>query len=189
MEAFLVSAMAIAVGEIGDKTQLLALFLAARYKKPLPIILGILGATLANHLLAGWLGVWVAQHVPAGVLRWALGLSFLAIAAWTLKPDAMDDAAPEAGRYGVFWLTLVSFFIAEIGDKTQLATIALAAKYSDLGMVVAGSTIGMLIADVPAVFLGKIAAPNFPFQLVRRLAAGLFAVLGLLVLAGLGAGF
>ena len=185
METFLVSAFAVAVGEIGDKTQLLALLLAARYKKPLPIVLGILLATLANHTLAGLLGQWVASNIPARLLRWALGLSFLGIAGWTLKPDQMDDEGLQPGRYGVFLLTCVTFFLAEIGDKTQLATVALAAKYSSLPTVIAGTTLGMLIADVPAVFLGKIAAPNFPFRLLRWIAAGVFAVLGLLVLLGL----
>ncbi|MBC3883857.1 TMEM165/GDT1 family protein [Undibacterium griseum] len=189
MEAFLVSALAITIGEIGDKTQLLALLLAARYKKPAPIILGILCATLANHALAGLLGQWVAHHIPADILRWALGLSFLAIAAWTLKPDEMEDEGLNDSHYGVFALTCVTFFIAEIGDKTQLATVALAAKYSNLGMVIAGTTLGMLIADVPAVFLGKIAAPNFPFRLVRWIASAVFAVLGLLVLLGIGERF
>lgn len=189
MEAFLVSVVAVTIGEIGDKTQLLALLLAARYKKPLPIIAGIVAATLLNHALAGWIGQWVAAHVPAELLRWLLGLSFLAIAGWTLKPDEMDDAGINESHYGVFWLTCVTFFIAEIGDKTQLATVALAARYSDLLMVVAGSTTGMLIADIPAVLLGKIAAPNFPFGLVRMIAAAVFAVLGLLVLLNIGPHF
>ncbi|MCU6433947.1 TMEM165/GDT1 family protein [Undibacterium sp. Jales W-56] len=186
MEAFLVSALAIAIGEIGDKTQLLALLLAARYKKPWPIIAGILVATLANHALAAWLGQWVASHVSPDILKWALGLSFLGIAAWTLKPDEMEENNLSESRYGVFLLTCVTFFLAEIGDKTQLATVALAAKYSSLTWVVAGSTLGMLIADVPAVFLGKIAAPNFPFKLVRWIAATIFAILGSIVLLGLG---
>lgn len=185
MEAFLVSALAVTVGEIGDKTQLLALLLAARYKKPGPIVLGILVATLANHTLAGLVGQLVATHVDATVMRYLLGLSFLAIAAWTLKPDEMDDGGISESRYGVFILTCVTFFLAEIGDKTQLATVALAAKYSDLTMVIAGTTLGMLIADVPAVFLGKIAAPNFPFKYVRWCAAAVFAVLGVLVLLGM----
>jgi len=185
MEAFFVSLLAVTVGEIGDKTQLLALLLAARYKKPAPIILGILVATLINHALAGLFGQWVANHVPAEVLRWVLGLSFLAIAAWTLKPDEMDDDGLKEGRYGIFLLTCVTFFIAEIGDKTQLATVALAARYSDLTMVIAGTTAGMLIADVPAVFLGKVASPNFPFRLVRWIAASVFALLGLIVLLGI----
>lgn len=189
MEAFLVSTLAVAVGEIGDKTQLLALLLAARYKKPLPIVLGILVATLANHALAGLLGHWVVSHISSDLLRWALGLSFLAIAAWTLKPDEMGDEGITEGRYGVFLLTCVTFFLAEIGDKTQLATVALAAKYSELTFVIAGTTLGMMIADVPAVFLGKIAAPNFPFHIVRYIAAAVFAVLGVLVLLGVGERF
>ena len=185
MEAFFISAVAVTVGEIGDKTQLLALLLAARYKKPGPIILGILVATLANHTLAGLLGQFVATHIDATVLRYMLGLSFLAIAAWTLKPDEMGDEGINESHYGVFLLTCVTFFLAEIGDKTQLATVALAAKYTDLSMVIAGTTLGMLIADVPAVFLGKIAAPNFPFKYVRWCAAVTFAILGLLVLFGI----
>ncbi len=189
MEAFLVSTLAVAVGEIGDKTQLLALLLAARFKKPLPIVLGILVATLANHALAGLLGQWVVSHLPSGLLRWALGLSFLAIAAWTLKPDEMSEETITPGRYGIFLLTCITFFLAEIGDKTQLATVALAAKYSNLPLVIAGTTLGMMIADVPAVFLGKLAAPNFPFKLVRWIAAGLFAVLGILVLLKLDKNF
>lgn len=182
MEALLVSILAVTVGEIGDKTQLLALLLAARYRRPIPIVLGILVATLANHALAGLLGHWVVTHFSAEVLRWALGLSFLGIALWTLKPDEMDDAGIQESKYGVFMLTCVTFFLAEIGDKTQIATVALAAKYADLYLVVAGTTIGMLLADVPAVFLGKVASPNFPFKLVRWIAVGVFAVLGVIVL-------
>lgn len=182
MDAFLVSILAVTVGEIGDKTQLLALLLAARYRKPIPIVAGILVATLANHGLAGLFGHWIVTHFSAEVLRWSLGISFLAIAAWTLKPDDIDDTKVEEGKYGVFLLTCVTFFLAEIGDKTQVATVALAAKYSELYLVVAGTTIGMLIADVPAVFLGKVASPNFPFKVVRWIAAGVFAVLGILVL-------
>lgn len=182
MEAFFISILAVTVGEIGDKTQLLALLLAARYRKPVPIILGIFVATLANHTLAGLLGHWVVSHISADILRWALGISFLAIAAWTLKPDEMDDQGLNEGRFGVFLLTCITFFFAEIGDKTQLATVALAAKYTNLLWVIAGTTIGMLIADVPAVLLGKVASPNFPFKYVRWFASLVFAVLGLIVL-------
>ncbi|MBC3917062.1 TMEM165/GDT1 family protein [Undibacterium sp. CY18W] len=189
MEAFLVSTLAVTIGEIGDKTQLLALLLAARYKKPLPIVLGILVATLFNHTLAGLLGQWVASQFSPTLLRWLLGLSFLAIAVWTLKPDEMEDDGIGDKPYGIFMLTCITFFIAEIGDKTQLATVALAAKYSNLPLVIAGTTLGMLIADVPAVFLGKIASPNFPFKVVRWLAAIVFAILGVLVLAGIGQSF
>lgn len=190
MEAFFVSTLTVAVGEIGDKTQLLALLLAARYKKPVPIILGILVATLGNHALAGLLGHWVVTQIPADWLRWALGLSFLGIALWTLKPDEMDDASINQQKndawLSVFLLTSVTFFLAEIGDKTQIATVALAAKYHALPLVIAGTTLGMMIADVPAVLLGKIAAPNFPFKLVRWIAAALFACLGVLALLNLG---
>lgn len=185
MEAFLVSTLAVAIGEIGDKTQLLALLLAARYRKPIPIVLGILVATLANHGLAGLFGQWVVGHFPPDVLRYLLGGSFLAIAVWTLKPDQIEDAGVNEGRFGVFILTCVTFFLAEIGDKTQLATVALAAKYSNLGLVIAGTTLGMLIADVPAVLLGKVASPNFPFHYVRWLAAIIFSILGVMVLLNL----
>jgi len=186
MEAFLVSVVAIFVGEIGDKTQLLALLLAARFKRPVPIVLGILVATISNHLLAALLGHWVATHLAPDLLRWALGLSFIAIAAWTLKPDKIEEEKADYGKYGVFAITVVSFFLAEVGDKTQIATMALAAKFDNIYMVVAGSTLGMLLADVPAVFLGKVASPNFPFKWVRWGAAAIFAALGSAVLFGLG---
>lgn len=182
MQAFFVSTLAVAVGEIGDKTQLLAFLLAARYRRPWPIIAGIFVATLLNHAMAGLLGHWLMTLVSAELLRWGLGLSFLAIAAWTLKPDEMDDAEVPESRWGIFVVTLLSFFLAEIGDKTQLATVALAVKYVDLMWVIAGTTVGMLIADVPAVLLGKMLTPSFPFHVVRRFAAGIFAVLGVIVL-------
>lgn len=188
MEAFFVSVLAILVGEIGDKTQLLALLLAARFRHPVPIVLGILVATVINHLLAALLGHWVASHIPPHILRWALGLSFIAIALWTLKPDKVETPGNEYGKYGVFLITVVSFFLAEVGDKTQIATMVLAARYDNLVLVVAGSTLGMLLADVPAVFLGKIAAPNFPFKWVRLAAALIFGALGCAVLFGLGGG-
>lgn len=184
MEAFLVSAAAVTIGEIGDKTQLLALLLAVRFRHPLPIISGILAATVANHALAAFVGQWVGLHVPPDVLRWGLGLSFLAIALWALKPDQIEEQKAEFGHYGIFMLTCITFFLAEIGDKTQLATVALAARYQELLPVLAGTTLGMMLADVPAVFLGRIAGPNFPFKLVRWIAAGIFAVLGVVVLAG-----
>lgn len=184
MEAFFVSTLAITIGEIGDKTQLLALLLAARFKRPIPIILGILVATLLNHALAGMMGEWVRSMLSPDTLRWVLGISFLLIAGWALIPDKMDDDVKARGAYGVFAITCVTFFIAEIGDKTQLATIALAIKYNDLFQVVAGTTLGMLIADVPAVILGKVASPKFPFKLVRMISAGIFALLGMVVLLG-----
>ena len=189
MEAFFISIFVVTLGEIGDKTQLLALLLAARFKRPIPIILGILFATLANHFLATLFGHWVAVNLSPNTLRWALGISFLAIAAWTLKPDEMEESTINYGKYGVFAVTFVTFFLAEIGDKTQIATMALAAKYNDMFLVLAGSTIGMLIADVPAVLIGKIAAPNFPFKWIRWGAATVFAILGCAVLLGLGNGW
>jgi putative Ca2+/H+ antiporter (TMEM165/GDT1 family) len=166
METILVSTLSVALGEIGDKTQLLALLLATRFKKPLPIILGILFATLANHTLAGLLGAWVQATVDASILRIGLGVSFLAIAVWTLIPDKVDDELTLKSGYGVFVVTFIAFFMAEIGDKTQLITVALAAKYNDLISVVAGTTLGMMIADVPAVFLGKFASPKIPFTAI-----------------------
>jgi cation:H+ antiporter len=184
METMLVSTLSVALGEIGDKTQLLALLLATRFKKPLPIILGILFATLANHTLAGLLGAWVQATVDASILRISLGVSFLAIAIWTLIPDKVDDKLTLKSGYGVFVVTFIAFFMAEIGDKTQLVTVALAAKYNDLTSVVAGTTLGMMIADVPAVFLGKFASPKIPFTAIRIVAASLFALFGVAVLAG-----
>lgn len=185
MEAFFVSALVVALGEIGDKTQLLALLLAARFRRPIPIIAGIFGATLFNHALAGVLGNWIRSAVAPGLLRWVLGLSFLAIAAWALIPDTIEekDSAP-MGRYGVFAVTLITFFLAEIGDKTQLATVALAARFDNLFAVVSGTTLGMLIADVPAVLLGGKASLKIPFKAIRYAAAALFAAIGIAVLAG-----
>lgn len=183
MEAFFISTVAVTIGEIGDKTQLLALLLAARFKRPLPIILGVLVATLLNHALAGLLGGWIRTVLSPDVLRWILGISFLAIAAWALIPDKIDEEETTVrGHYGVFAITCLAFFLAEMGDKTQLATIALAAKYSQLFQVVVGTTLGMMVANVPAVILGKIASPKFPFKLVRYISAGIFAVLGIAVL-------
>jgi putative Ca2+/H+ antiporter (TMEM165/GDT1 family) len=185
MEAFFVSALVVTLGEIGDKTQLLALLLAARFRRPVPIVAGILVATLFNHALAGVLGNWIRSAVDPGVLRWALGISFLGIAAWALIPDKMEEehSAP-MGRCGVFVVTLVAFFLAEIGDKTQLATVALAARFDSLVAVVCGTTVGMLIADVPAVFLGDRASAKIPFRAIRYAAAALFAAVGVAVLVG-----
>lgn len=182
MEALWISTGVVALAEIGDKTQLLALLLAARYRKPVPIILGILVATLANHAIAGWVGVWVADVLGEQVLRWVLGLSFLAMAAWMLVPDKIDDESERPARFGVFVSTLIAFFFVEIGDKTQIATVALAAKYDSLVAVVGGTTLGMMIANVPAVLVGEVAAKKLPMKLVHGVAAAIFAVLGLLVL-------
>ena len=185
MDILVISALVVALGEIGDKTQLLSLLLAARFQRPVPIIGGILSATLANHLLAGFVGEWVRSALRPDILRLILGGSFLALAAWTLVPDTLEDHYAPQGQYGVFFVTLLTFFLAEMGDKTQVATVMLAAKYHRLGLVVAGTTLGMLIADVPAVLVGKMAAPKIPFKMVRIIAAVLFALLGLGVLLGL----
>lgn len=185
MEAFLVSTLAVAVAEIGDKTQLLSLLLATRFRKPLPIVLGIFVATVANHALAALAGEWVRASLTPEQLRWLLGLGFLAIAAWTLKPDKLEEDDAVKGRYGVFMVTLIAFFIAEIGDKTQVATVALAAKYGSLGAVVLGTTAGMLLVNAPIVYLGNRFAPRIPLKLVRLIAAVIFAVIGVVVLMGL----
>ena len=183
MEAFLVSTVVVALGEVGDKTQLLALMLAARLRKPVPIILGIAVATLFNHALAGLAGAWVRGIVPAMYLRWLLALSFLIVALWALKPDKTGDDAPvHHSHLGAFMVTVVAFFLAEIGDKTQIATVMLAARFNDLVAVVAGTTLGMLIADVPVVVIGKLAAGKIPFKPVRIAAAALFALLAVLTL-------
>ena len=183
MESLLVSTGVVALAEIGDKTQLLAFILAARFKKPVPIILGILAATVVNHGLAGALGAWITAVVSAEMMRWALGLSFLGMAVWTLIPDKIEDEETQiAQRFGVFGATLITFFLAEMGDKTQIATVALAAHYAAPVMVVIGTTLGMLIADVPAVFVGNKFAERIPMKLVHTIAAAIFAVMGVLTL-------
>jgi putative Ca2+/H+ antiporter (TMEM165/GDT1 family) len=183
-EAFAVSTGVVALGEIGDKTQLLALLLAARYRKPLPIIAGILVATLLNHAGASALGAWLTRVVDPQWMRWGLGLSFLAVAAWMLIPDEADEVEGRGtGRLGVFGITTVAFFLAEMGDKTQIATVMLAAKYEALVTVTAGTTLGMMIANVPAVLLGDKAVKFVPIAWVHRIAAVVFAVLGVIVLA------
>ena len=190
MESLLVSTSVVAFAEIGDKTQLLAFLLAARFRKPVPIVAGILCATLINHGLAGALGVWITSMTNPEVLRWVLGLSFLAMAAWTLIPDEIEeDETRVAGRVGVFGATLVTFFLAEMGDKTQLATVAMAAHYAIALPVVIGTTLGMLIADAPAVILGDRFAARIPMRLVHTIAAGIFTVMGLLVLRRLDTAF
>jgi putative Ca2+/H+ antiporter (TMEM165/GDT1 family) len=189
LEAFLVSAGVVALGEMGDKTQLLAIVLAATFRKPVPIILGILVATLVNHAAAGAVGGWVAQALGPDILRWVIGVSFLAMAGWILIPDKIDDdddAAAGKRRFGVFGTTVVAFFLAEMGDKTQIATVALAARYPDIVQVVLGTTFGMMLADVPAVFLGDKIAKKVSMKLVHGIAAAIFAVLGLLTLFNVG---
>jgi len=187
MEAFLVSTGVVALAEIGDKTQVLALVLAARFRKPVPIILGILVATLLNHFLAGAAGAWIASVVGPTAMRWLLGLSFIAMAIWTLIPDELENEEQRAtARHGVFLTTLVAFFLVEMGDKTQIATVALAAKYGSLVAVVSGTTLGMLLANVPAVLLGEVAAKKLPMRLVHGIAAAIFMLLGISVLMGAG---
>lgn len=183
MEAFFISTGVVALAEIGDKTQLLAFILAARFKKPLPIIAGILCATLVNHGLAGALGTWITSVVSPEIMRWALGLSFIGMAIWTMIPDKIEEEETQiAQRLGVFGATFITFFLAEMGDKTQIATVALAAHYAAPLMVIAGTTLGMLIADVPAVFIGNKFAEKIPMKLVHAIAASIFAVMGLLTL-------
>ena len=188
MESLLVSTGVVALAEIGDKTQLLAFLLAARFRKPLPIVAGILVATLINHGLAGALGAWIMATVGPSIMRWVLGVSFIAMAVWTLIPDEIEeDELRIAHRLGVFGATLVSFFIAEMGDKTQIATVAMAARFDTAWVVVVGTTLGMLIANVPAVYLGERLAGRIPMTLVHRIAAALFAVMGVMTLLGAGA--
>jgi putative Ca2+/H+ antiporter (TMEM165/GDT1 family) len=183
MEALFVSTGVIALAEIGDKTQLLAFILAARFKKPLPIIAGILVATLLNHGLAGAFGAWITTVISPDVMRWVLGGSFLGMAIWTLIPDKIEEEETQiASKLGVFSATFVTFFLAEMGDKTQIATVAMAAHYAAPFLVIMGTTLGMLIADVPAVFVGNKFAARIPMKLVHSIAAGIFAVMGLLTL-------
>jgi Ca2+/H+ antiporter, TMEM165/GDT1 family len=190
MNVLLTSTGVIALAEMGDKTQLLALLLAARFRKPIPIILGILVATLVNHGIAGAVGAWVGNWLTPQVLRWSVGLLFLGMAVWTMIPDRIEEGeAQVATRLGVFGATLVTFFLAEMGDKTQIATLAMAAHYPTPVLVVAGTTLGMLIADVPAVFVGDRLATRIPMRLVHTVAALIFAALGVATLTGLGERF
>lgn len=189
MEAFLISTGIVALAEIGDKTQLLAFILAAKFRKPVPIIFGILIATIANHAFAGALGSWITSILGPETLRWILGVSFIAMAIWTLIPDKFDENEAKQTRYGVFVTTLVAFFLAEMGDKTQVATVALAAQYQAFISVVAGTTLGMMIANVPAVLAGDKIANKMPVRLVHTIAAAIFALLGVATLLGAGERF
>lgn len=180
-EAFSTSTLLVALAEIGDKTQLLSFVLAARLRKPWPIVWGILVATLANHALAGSLGVWLARLLPAGWLTWIVGLTFVGFGLWALRPDKLDEE-PEMHPAGAFITTLVAFFLAEMGDKTQLATVALGARFDALAAVVVGTTLGMMIANVPAVFVGEALAKRLPLGAMRYLAAALFIITGVLTL-------
>ncbi len=184
MDAFLVSTGIVALAEIGDKTQLLALVLAARFRKPWPIVFGILVATLANHGLAGAVGAWVTTFLGPTTLRWVVGLSFIAMAGWMLIPDKLDDVDDDkTARFGVFGTTVVLFFLAEMGDKTQIATVMLAAKYQSFSAVVAGTTLGMMIANAPVVWLGEKVTKLIPLPVVHKLSAAVFLVLGVLAIA------
>jgi putative Ca2+/H+ antiporter (TMEM165/GDT1 family) len=183
MEALLISTGVVALAEIGDKTQLLALILAARFKRPLPVVAGILCATVINHGLAGALGAWITSVFRPDMLRWVLGLSFIGMAVWTMIPDKIEEEETQVAKHlGVFGATLITFFLAEMGDKTQIATVALAVHYANPLLVVVGTTLGMLLADVPVVFVGDRFASRLPMKLVHSIAAGMFAVMGLLAL-------
>jgi putative Ca2+/H+ antiporter (TMEM165/GDT1 family) len=185
MEAFLISTGIVALAEMGDKTQLLSLVLAARFRQPWPIVWGILVATLANHALAGGLGTWVTHWMGPEVLRWVLGASFLAMAAWMLVPDKLDDDdADVKPKFGVFGTTVIAFFLAEMGDKTQIATVMLAAEYRSWLWVVAGTTLGMMLANAPVVWFGERITRLVPLTWVHRISAAVFVVLGMLVLFG-----
>jgi putative Ca2+/H+ antiporter (TMEM165/GDT1 family) len=187
VEAFFVSTGIVAIAEIGDKTQLLALLLAARFRRPIPIIAGILVATIANHAMAALVGQVVAMAMGPEIMRWVLGTSFIAMGLWVLVPDSVDedeDDPLKRSHAGVFLATTVAFFTLEMGDKTQIATVALAARYLDLVVVAMGTTLGMMIANVPAVLLGNAAAGKLPLKLVHSVAAGIFVLLGVLTLAG-----
>jgi len=185
MEAFLISTGIVALAEMGDKTQLLSLVLAARFRKPWPIVWGILVATLANHALAGGLGAWATSLMGPPVLRWILGVSFLAMAAWMLVPDKLDDDdADVTPKFDVFGTTVIAFFLAEMGDKTQIATVMLAAEYQSWVWVVAGTTLGMMLANAPVVWFGERITRLVPLTWVHRISAAVFVVLGLLVLFG-----
>lgn len=182
LEPLFTSAAVVAIGEIGDKTQLLAIVLAAKFKKPVPIILGVLCATLLNHAMASTLGYYASAWLAGPLFRVAVGVSFLAMAGWALIPDKMDDELKTVSRGGVFLTTLLTFFVVEIGDKTQIATTLLAARFHQISLVTAGTTLGMMIADVPAIFMGEAVTKVVPLRVVRIAAAGIFGLLGAWVL-------
>jgi len=182
MEAFLVSTGAVALAEIGDKTQLLALVLAVRFRAPLPVIFGILVATILNHSVAAWVGLVAADWLSGDVLRWIVVVSFIGMALWTLIPDKLDSEPKVSNSLGAFGTTLIAFFLVEIGDKTQIATVALAARYHAVVAVALGTTLGMMIANVPVVLAGEMAGKRVPLRLVRRIAAALFLVLGVVAI-------
>jgi Ca2+/H+ antiporter, TMEM165/GDT1 family len=181
MQTLLIATATVALAEIGDKTQLLALLLAARYRKPWPIIAGILASTLLNHAVSAWIGAWAATQISPTVLRWLVVACFLAVAVWALVPDTLDEAEVKPPRYGAFVATLIAFFLVEIGDKTQVATVVLAAKYQPLWQVITGTTVGMMLANVPVVLLGAKFAHRLPLAAARYCATAVFAALGLWV--------
>jgi Ca2+/H+ antiporter, TMEM165/GDT1 family len=183
LEALLVSTGVVALAEIGDKTQLLALLLATKFRRPWPIVLGILVATLANHAFASAVGAWLVGVIGANALRWILGLSFIAMAIWTLIPDSAPDEKSATPRHGVFFTTAVAFFLVEMGDKTQIATVALAAQFHSIVLVVIGTTLGMMLANVPVVFAGEALIRRVPLKVVRIVTALSFVALGAYVLA------
>jgi putative Ca2+/H+ antiporter (TMEM165/GDT1 family) len=183
MEALLTSTAVVALAEIGDKTQLLAILLATRFKRPMPVVLGILVATLANHFLAALLGEQAANFLDGKWFRYAVAISFIAMAAWTLIPDKLDEEEQNPARFGAFVTTVIAFFLVEMGDKTQIATIALGARFQSVLPVMAGTTLGMMIANVPAVFFGRELIRRVPLHVVRWVAAGLFLLIGLWLLA------
>ena len=189
MEAFLISTGIVALAEIGDKTQLLAFILAAKFRKPVLISVGILIATIANHGFAGAMGSWLTSLVAPETMRWILGASFIGMALWTLIPDKFDEDDAKLARFGVLGTTLIAFFLAEMGDKTQIATVALSAQFKSFYAVVTGTTLGMMIANVPAVMLGNRIAHRIPVRLVHAIAAAIFALLGVATLAGVGGRF
>ncbi|HTB68696.1 MAG TPA: TMEM165/GDT1 family protein [Steroidobacteraceae bacterium] len=184
LEALLVSTASVAVGELGDKTQLLSLILASRLRRPVPIIAGIFVATLGNHLLACWFGEWVGTLITPQILRWVLGVSFIAVAIWALIPDKMDDEVESRSAHGVFVFTIITFFLAEMGDKTQVVAVALAARYHDLLQVVTGTTLGMMLVNIPTVLFADRAVRWIPLKLVRVVAAVIYTVLGIATLMG-----
>ncbi|MDT0497351.1 TMEM165/GDT1 family protein [Algiphilus sp. W345] len=194
MEAFWIATGTVFLGELGDKTQLLAVMLASRFRRPWIVVAGILLATVLNHAVAGLAGSWIRTVLPDEWLHWIVGLSFIAVGLWAIKPDGIDESEAQRSGRSVLWITVVSFFLAEIGDKTQIATTVLAARFDDLLQVVAGTTSGMLLADVPVVFLGAAIATRLPLTAIRWTAAGLFVVLGVTTLIwggtwlGVGAG-
>lgn len=182
MEALLTSAGIVALAEMGDKTQLLAILLATRFNRPLPIILGIFVSTIANHLLAALVGAQAAALLDSPWFHVVVAISFLAMAGWTLIPDKVDDLEDKPARFGAFLTTVIAFFLVEMGDKTQIATIALGARFHDVLAVAAGTTIGMMIANVPAVFLGNALLTRVPLRTVRFVTAALFAIIGIWLL-------